>query len=138
MFIEHLVIMPHRPDKIRKKSVFWNDFELALMNFKTSGKDYKKLRYEKIDVFLQGCFDNYPYETYEQWFIKNSLKLLIKPGGLWKGRAKFFNSEVIMCPLDNIDELLSELEKMKLTSYEMPKLNTKKEFWHRTLHDKVK
>lgn len=133
MFSKRLVVMPYRSDKDRRKSVFWNDFEKALMHFKNSGEEYKKLRYKSAEVFLQGCYENYPYETYEKWFERNNLGLLIKPTGLSKTKGKFFRSEIIMCSLENIDEVLSDLEDMKLTSSKMPKFNKKEEFWHRTL-----
>ena len=38
------------------------------MHYKTTGSDYKVTRYASPKVFLQACFEHYPYETYQQWF----------------------------------------------------------------------
>jgi hypothetical protein len=138
ILFKHLVILPYINDSKRRRSVFWNDFEIALMHFKKTGCNYKVIRYKSTQEFLQACFDHYPYESYHKWFKRNKLDILMELPEARNARSKFFKSHIIMCPLENIDVLLSELKDTVSVSSNKPKFNRKEDFWHRTLHEFVK
>ena len=137
MISNNLVILPVRPDKARRKSIFWNDLENALLRYKKLGPDYKSKRYQTAEVFLKACFEHYPFETYDDWFRRNHLWIIMKLASERSNKCKFFRSEVIMCPLAEIDELLLELSRSTKVLFEEPKYNKKDEFWHRILHEYI-
>lgn len=137
ILFKNLIILPFRPDDARRKSVFWNDFETAISNYKRLGPNYKLTRYETADVFLKACFEHFPYETYDEWFHRNHLWILMKPTDEKRKKCKFFRSEVVIWPLEEIDELLLDLSGSIDVVSDKPKYNKKDEFWHRILHKYV-
>lgn len=138
MFLSHTVILPYRDDLERRKSVFWNDLEKALMHYKTTGSDYKVTRYASPKVFLQACFEHYPYETYQQWFDRNRLHTIIRFNEIRAQRRRFYGSEIIMCPINEIDTLLDDLASKGIGYSDKEKVNSKDEFWHKILHKFVR
>ena len=137
MISNNLVILPFRSDKARRKSFFWNDLENALLQYKKLGPDYKSTRHETAEVFLKACFEHYPFETYDEWYRRNHLSMIIKLSSERRKKSKFFRSDVIMCPLREIDDLLVELSRSINVLFEEPKYNKKQEFWHRILHEYI-
>ncbi len=138
MIWQHIIILPFRADDKRRVSMFWNDFELALMHFKTEGQNYKIKRYESICEFLQACYENYPYESYQNWYRRNNLGILSKLTDSRNVRTQFFKSHVIMCSIEKFDDLLAELAGTITVTSENLQMNTKDEFWHQALHKFVK
>ena len=130
-----LIILPHRPDEARKKSVFWNDLEMALLHFKNSGPDYKVLRYQSPEVFIRACYEHYPYETYASWFKRNNLSLITKIPKADICKNTFFRSKIVSCPLEKISDLISELDHEVEVCTDDPDFNEKGEFWHHILHE---
>ena len=138
IFTKNILILPRRDDTSRRQSVFWNDFELALIHFKRTSQRYKTLRYDNPENFLQACYQSYPFELYAEWFNRNSLNLITKLPKEGIHRVKFFRSELIICPLDQVEEFLSTIDNLTQLSSQNLRFNKKEEFWHSFLHQYVK
>ena len=138
IFFRHVIILPFRNDFDRQKSVFWNDFEKALIHFKNNGgSTFKSVRYDSAKEYLQTCFRYYPYESYAEWFKRNNLHWLIEYKGKNFEKSKFFRSDIIFCPVNCFENLLSDLESNGFSINENSLVNSKDEFWHRLLHKYV-
>jgi hypothetical protein len=142
-FIPHYIILPLRNEEKLRQSLFWNDFEKNLFDYKKNfKKKYRNDRYLQLESFIKAVYENTHYTPYKFWykenfflcpsingFINSDFQILIK---------NFGKSKFIIVGINNLKDLEKIPDLNIIFSKKNKVINSKLEFWYSDIINKVK